>query len=115
MLRRNLSTTFITSAMITASLLIPGIASASEYWHSANNESGVVTHPEHFKSVKSRKEINAEAAQAVVEGGDSRMRSGKYPGNTPVSSSEKARQQIIDELLKESPEQRESRNRAMAG
>lgn len=115
MARRNLFKALATSAAMTAFFLMPGVASASGYTHPANNEAGIVVHSEHFKSTKSRSEVRAEAKQAVVEGGDSRLRAGKYPSDTQVSNSGKTRQQVIDELMKESPDQRESREQAMAG
>ena len=43
----------IAAAAAVAALGLPGMASAA-YEHPANNEKGVIVHPEHFKSEKTR-------------------------------------------------------------
>ncbi|MPT09144.1 MAG: hypothetical protein E2578_03660 [Comamonas sp.] len=54
-------------------------------------------------------------SNAVREGGDNRLRSGNYPAEAKGTEPEKTRQQVIDELIKETPSQRDARNQAIAG
>ncbi|MGB6104928.1 MAG: DUF4148 domain-containing protein [Pusillimonas sp.] len=56
------------SAVGLSLLMLSGAASASGYWHPANNESGVTVHPDHFKSSKTREEVRAEAIEARRNG-----------------------------------------------
>nr|WP_145914923.1 DUF4148 domain-containing protein [Comamonas thiooxydans] len=95
-------------------LAMPGVAVADTYWHPTNNEAGVKAYPGHFKSSQTRDQVRAEAANAVRDGGDTRMRAGNYPA-VKSTGPEKTRQQVIDELTKETPSQRDARNQAMAG
>ena len=44
----------IAAVAAAAALGLPGMASAA-YEHPANNEKGVIVHPEHFKSEKTRR------------------------------------------------------------
>lgn len=112
MTQRRLSlSTVIASVAAVAAFGLPGMASA-EYMHSANNETGVVVHPEHFKSEKTREQIRAETEAAVRQGrlsyGESNFPRGAEAA--PATSS-KTRQQVIDEMLNETAAQREARQR----
>jgi hypothetical protein len=49
----------IAAATAVVALGLPGMASAA-YEHPANNEKGVIVHPEHFKSEKTRAQVKAE-------------------------------------------------------
>jgi hypothetical protein len=91
----------IASIATVAVLSLPGMASA-EYWHPANNEAGVVVHPDHFKSEKTRAQVKAEAAAATQQGRLSYGNS-NYPMPVPEVGPGKTRQQVINELLNESP------------
>ncbi len=53
----------IAAAAAVIALGLPGLASA-EYWHPASNEAGVVVHPEHFQSTKTRAQVRAETVAA---------------------------------------------------
>jgi len=101
----------IASVAAVAAFGLPGMASA-EYMHPANNQAGVVVHPEHFKSEKTREQVKAETEAAMQQG---RLSYGEsnYPRGTataPVTSN-KTRQQVIDEMRNESAAQREARQR----
>ena len=54
MIQQRLSlSSMIAAAASVVALGLPGMASAA-YEHPANNEKGVIVHPEHFKSEKTR-------------------------------------------------------------
>lgn len=115
MANRNIFASFTAAAAMATVMAMPGVATADTYWHPANNEAGVKTYPEHFKSTQSRDQVRAEAGEAVRKGGDNRLRAGNYPAAAKSQASEKTRQQVIDEVKNETPAQREARNQAMAG
>ena len=110
--RRIFSASLIASLAASAALVLPGVAMADSYWHPANNEAGVTTYPEHFRSSKTREQVKAEAAEAVRQGGSSRFNSGAYPADLSQTGGGKTRQEVINELLQETPEQREARLRS---
>lgn len=97
----------IATATAAVTLSFAGIASAS-YEHPANNEKGVITHPEHFKSEKTRDQVIAETKSAMQQG---RLSYGEsnYPIRKSAAPSGKTRQQVIDELLSEAPAERNAR------
>ncbi|MBW7835008.1 MAG: DUF4148 domain-containing protein, partial [Simplicispira suum] len=74
----------------------------------ANNEIGVIVHPEHFKSDKTRAQVKAEAEAAMQQG---RLSYGEsnYLIRTPDAGPGKTREQVTNELLNESPAEREAR------
>ena len=99
----------IAAATAVVALGLPGMASAA-YEHPANNEQGVIVHPEHLKSEKTREQVIAEAKAAMQQG---RLSYGEsnYPIRTPDADPGKTREQVINELLSESPAEREARLR----
>ncbi len=99
----------IAAATAVVALGLPGMASAA-YEHPANNEKGVIVHPEHFKSEKTRAQVKAETEAAMRQGLLSYGES-NYPIRTPDVSSGKTREQVINELLSESPAERSARLR----
>lgn len=108
MSRRPLSpSSLIAAAAAVIALGLPGLASA-EYWHLANNEAGVVVHPEHFQSTKTRAQVRAEAAAALQQG-CLPIRENNYPCATPGTGPGKTRAQVVGELLNESAAARAAR------
>ena len=99
----------IAAAAAVAARGLPGMASAA-YEHPANNEQGVIVHPEHFKSEKTRAQVKAEAEGAMRQG---RLSYGEsnYPIRTPDAGPGKTRVQVINELRSESPAERDARLR----
>ena len=115
MQRRFFPASLIAGLAASAALILPGAAMADSYWHPANNEAGVKTYPEHFRSSKTRDQVRAEAETAVRQGGASRFNAGAYPAYVPQAGSGKSRQQVINALLEETPDQREARRSALGG
>ena len=110
MTQRRLSLSAVIASVATVTAFgLPGMASA-EYTHSANNEIGVVVHPEHFKSEKTREQVRAETEAAMRQGRLSYGQS-NFPRGAEAapSTSSKTRQQVINEMRSEPATQREAR------
>ncbi|WP_370680949.1 DUF4148 domain-containing protein [Comamonas sp. GB3 AK4-5] len=114
MARRFYFAPFTAAALLVASFAAPGMAAAESYWHPTNNEAGAKAYPEHFKSSKTRAQVQAEAAAAAREGA-SRFNSSNYPAPVKSEGPGKTRQQVMDELTQETPAQRNARQQALAG
>ncbi|EPD41541.1 MULTISPECIES: DUF4148 domain-containing protein [Delftia] len=106
--RPSLSSILSTSIIVTA-LGLPGMASA-EYWHPAYNEAGVIVHPQHFKSTKTRAQVRAEVRDAI-RAGTLRYGENSYPPPIVSKGPGKTRQEVINELINEPPEERAARMR----
>ena len=91
------------------SLTAANTAFASSYIHPSNSEKGYVAVPEHFKSDKTRAQVQAETIEFVKNGGTDSFRSSSYPPLDRSQASNKSRKQVMDEFLNESPEQRRAR------
>lgn len=113
--RRFPSASLIAGLAAAAALALPGAAMAAGYVHPANNEAGATIHPSHFQSSKTRAQVMADAAAAVREGGSSRFNQGVYPAQAQQAGAGKTRQEVINELLQETPAQRDARQRSMGG
>lgn len=113
--RRFFPASLMAGLAASAAIILPGAAMAGSYWHPANNESGVTTHPDHFRSSKTRAQVLAEAETAVRQGGASRFNTSVYPADAPQAAGGRSRQEVIGELLDETPAQREARQRAFGG
>jgi len=103
----------IAAVAAAAALGLPEMASA-EYWHSSNDEGGVVVHPEHFKSEKTRAQVKAEAEAAVRQGLVS-FGEGSYPPPVTSAGPAKTREEVVRELLSETPAERDARMRLYSG
>ncbi len=102
-------------AVAAMSLLGANAAFASGYVHSANSEKGYVTQPEHFKSERSRAEIQAEAAEFAKKGVSDRFRDSNYPPNDMTQASTKTRAEVTSEFLNMSAAQRKAMNEMYRG
>ncbi len=111
--RRPSLTSLIVALAAVATLGLPGIASAA-YEHSANNEKGVIVHPEHFKSDKTRAQVQAEAEGAARQGLLSYGES-NYPSPAPSAGPGKTREEVVRELLSETPAERNARMQLYSG
>lgn len=104
---------FTATAVLVASFALPGMAAADTYWHPTNDEVSATAYPEHFKSSKTREQVRAEATAAAREGA-SRFNN-NYPAPVKSEAPGKTRQQVMDELAKETPAQRIARLQVWAG
>ena len=110
MIKQRLSLSSIIAAATAVVVLgLPGMASAA-YEHPANNEKGIIVHPEHWKSDKTREQVIAETKAAMQQGRLSYGQS-NYPMPAPAVGPGKTRQQVINEMLNESPAERNARQR----
>ena len=114
MSQRRLSISLLlANAGAVLALALPSMASAA-YEHPTNTEAGVVVHPEHFISQKTREQVKAETEAAMREG---RLSFGEsnFPMAPTVTGPGRTREEVLQELHNETPAAREARNRAMAG
>ncbi len=108
----------LSMAFATLSLATVNTAFASSYIHPKNSETGYVVYPDHFRSDKTRAQVQAETAEFLKNGGTNVFRNSNYPlvdSSPSQQSSNKTRQQVLDELLNETPEQRKARREMYRG
>ena len=107
--RRISLSSMIAAVAAVVTLGLPGMASAA-YEHPANNEKGIIVHQEHWKREKPREQVIAETKAAMQQG---RLSYGEsnYPIRTPDAGPGKTREQVINEMLNESPAERDARQR----
>ncbi|MGB3070722.1 MAG: DUF4148 domain-containing protein [Ottowia sp.] len=91
-------------AIIAGLLTLPSLAQANSAWHQGNGDIVRFT-PEHVASTKTRAQVNAEL-NTVIANGTLRY----YQWNVPVPGKASAqppltRQQVIKDMLNQSPEQ----------
>jgi len=98
----------------TVALALPGFAQSDSMYHLANSGIGFTYHPEHFKSTKSRAEVIAEVEAARKDGTLALIQQG-VPLPMKSTAPAKTRQQVIDEMRNEPPEQRRARMEMMVG
>lgn len=111
--RRPSPASLIAGLAAATALALPGVAMAAGYMHPANNEAGVTIHPSHFQSNTTRAQVVAQAEAAVREGGSARFRNSAFPAPAPQTGAGKTRQEVINELLQETPAQRQEREMSM--
>ncbi|WP_291586693.1 DUF4148 domain-containing protein [Comamonas sp. UBA7528] len=104
----------LSMACATLALTAMNNAFASSYIHPKNSEAGYVTYPDHFRSDRTRAQVQAETAEFLKNGGPHVFRNSNYPV-VDTSPSNKTRQQVLDELLNETPEQRKARREMYRG
>lgn len=98
---------FATVAVVST-LALPGLAQATSIYHPATGEVGYTYHPDHFKSTKSRADVIAGLEAARKDGTLALIQRGA-PLPIKNAGPAKTRQQVIDEMRSESPEQRRAR------
>ena len=95
-------------AIVAGLIAAPSLAQASSAWHQGNGNVVNFT-PEHVASTKTRAQVNDEL-NTIIANGTLRY----YQWNVPVPgkapASTQTRQQVINDMLKQSPEQRRSMN-----
>lgn len=73
-MRKNRTSLIAAMSVFAAALLTGNAAFANSYIHQTTTEKGYVTYPEHFKSERTRAEVQAEAAAFVKQGGSDAFR-----------------------------------------
>ncbi|NMG32521.1 DUF4148 domain-containing protein [Aromatoleum evansii] len=91
--------------LFAAVLAAPTAALADSLWHPANNEAGFTFHPDHSTSTKTRAEVLKELEQAKADGSYYYLQRG-LPVPSRNTGPGKTRQEVINELLNMSPEER---------
>lgn len=90
-------------ALAAAALLAPAVSMAGSEWHLANNNRGFSYHPEHAKSTLSRAQVQGEARSA---GPGQLIREGAPLDTAPVAAPGKTREQVRNERLSMSADDR---------
>ena len=98
---------FATVAVVST-LALPGLAQAASIYHAASGEAGFTYHPDHAVKGKSCAEVQAELEAARKDGTLALMQRGA-PLPIKNAGPAKTRQEVIAEMLNESPEQRRAR------
>lgn len=95
-------------AIVAGLIVAPSLAQANNAWHQSNGNVVNFT-PEHVASTKTRAQVNDEV-KAIIANGTLRY----YQWNVPVPgkapASTQTRQQVINDMLKQSPDQRRAIN-----
>ncbi len=105
----------LSAAACFTTLVAPALSLAASEFHPANGEVGYTHHPDHAdKSSLSRDKV-AEEVEAGRKAGwfYSSSRSGIFPLMTPGAA--KTRDQVVNELRKETPAERRSRMEQSTG
>lgn len=104
----------IATAAVISAFALPGLSQATSIYHAASDEAGFTYHPDHATKGKSRAEVQAELEAARKDGTLALMQRG---APLPIKSAgpAKTRQQVIDEMRSESPEQRRTRMELTTG
>ena len=102
------------SVAVISTLALPGFSQATSVYHATSGEAGYTFHPDHATNGKSRADVLAETEAARRDGTLALMQRGAA---LPIKSAgpAKTRQQVIDEMRNESPEQRRARMELTAG
>lgn len=106
--------TLIATVAVLSAIAAPGLAQADSIYHAAGGEVGYTFHPDHFKGTKSRADVIAELEAASKDGTLALMQRGA-PLPIKNASPAKTRQQVIDEMRNESPEERRARMELIGG
>lgn len=99
---------------VALALSLPLMAQANSLYHPAQNNAGYTKHPDHWQSTKTRAEVLAEVEAARKDGTLALMQR-NAPLPMKATGPGKTRQQVIDEMRNESPEQRRMRMELHSG
>ncbi|MBN9206146.1 DUF4148 domain-containing protein [Methylibium petroleiphilum] len=104
----------IATVAAVSAIALPGLSQATSIYHAASGEAGFTFHPDHATNGKSRAEVLAELEAARKDGTLALIQRGA-PLPIKQAGPAKTRQQVIDEMRSESPEQRRQRLELTAG
>ncbi len=98
----------IATVTVISAIALPGLSQASSAYHAANGEVGYTYQPDHARSDKSRAEVLVKLEAARKDGSLALLLRG---APLPIKNAGPAltRQQVIDDMRSESPEQRRLR------
>lgn len=99
---------------VALALTLPVMAQANSLYHPASGEAGFTEHLDHLKSTKTRAQVMAELEAARKDGTLALMQR-NAPLPVKATGPGKTRQQVIAEMLNESPEQRRARAELLTG
>jgi hypothetical protein len=92
-------------SLLAATFVAPGVALANSDWHFTNSEAGYTYFPDHVKSTKTRAEVLRELEQAKADGSYYYLQRG-VPAPSRNSGPGKTREEVINELVNMTPEER---------
>ncbi|MGV8822747.1 DUF4148 domain-containing protein [Methylibium petroleiphilum] len=98
----------IATAAAISIIAFPGLSQATSYYHATSGDPGFTYHPDHVTNGKSRAEVLAELEAARKDGTLKLIQRG-LPVPVKSAGPAKTRQQVIDEMRSESPEERRAR------
>ena len=98
----------VATIAVISTIALPGLSRANSLYHAAGGEAGFTYHPDHAENGKSRAEVRAELEVARKDGSLAFLQRGAPVPVKHVGPS-KTRQQVIDEVRNESPEERRAR------
>ena len=98
----------IATIAVISTLALQEPSRANSIYHAAAGEPGFTFHPDHAKNAKSRAEVIAELDAARKDGSLALIQRAA-PLPIKNAGSAKTRQQVIDEMRNESPEERRMR------
>ncbi len=104
----------LATVAVISTLLLPSLSQAASIYHAAGGEAGFTYHPDHATNGKSRAEVLGELEAARKDGTLVLIQRGA-PLPVKNSGPAKSRQQVVDEMRNESPEQRRARMELTAG
>jgi len=104
----------VATITVISTLALPGLSQATSVYHAASGEAGFSYHPDHAVNGKSRAEVLAELEAARKDGTLALIQRGA-PLPIKNAGPAKSRQQVIDEMRSESPEQHRARMELTSG
>ena len=100
--------------LVVLAMTLPVLAQATTQYHPAAGEVGFTEHADHWSSTKTRAQVVAEVEAARKDGTLTLMQR-NVPLPAKATSPAKTRQQVVDEMLNESTEQRRTRMELQTG
>lgn len=103
-------------SFVVLATTLPAMAQASSLYHPAPGEVAFTEHLDHLKSTKTRAEVLAELEAARRDGTLALMQrnqNGTLP--TKAVGTGKTRQEVVADMLNESPEERRARKHLQRG
>jgi hypothetical protein len=100
--------------LVVLAMTLPVLAQANAQYHPAVGEVGFTEHADHWSSTKTRAQVVAEVEAARKDGTLTLMQR-NVPLPAKATSPAKTRQQVVAEMLNESPQQRRTRMELQTG